>query len=176
MISVLKKLGFAGSLFASLFSFSQSSLAEEALATFWIDHDVLTWSQTSTKPDKGKTAKSSGLVTTPNYVTVGIFWKDYGLYVTPGASGGNVGLSYYPKKELELGLLLGVANTKNEDVATATGTETLETKKDNIGIWATYYLTVDSASTAEFQLTYLTGSEKQTAESTTVDPPISKLP
>ncbi len=143
---------------------AQASLAaEDKPASFWIDHDVLTWKQTTVKPDKGDTDKYSSLVTSPNDVTVGIFWQDYGLYVSPGDAGGLIGASYYPTKEIEFGLLLGLSNDKSDTNPAGVSTTT-ESKTTKFGFWGEYYHTISSTSSAEFQLTYLGANSKNTVE------------
>ncbi len=128
------------------------SPAGKSGATFWIDHNVLSYYSDKDKPEEGSDVDSSRLVTTPDDVTVGIFWKNYGLYVMPNNAGGAVGLSLFPKKEIEVGVLLGT--DRSEDDADAAGVET-ERKADNLGIFGTYYMQIDALSTVEFSGRFL---------------------
>ncbi|RZA19929.1 MAG: hypothetical protein EOP10_18855 [Proteobacteria bacterium] len=129
------------------------SPASKAGATFWIDHNVLTYSSNTTDPDEGADKKESAWETTPDDVTLGIFWKNYGVYVTP-ASGkdgglGMVGLSLFPTKEVEVGINLGTNRSKDDN-----GANELERTSDLVGLFGTYYLQLDAISTLELQAWY----------------------
>jgi len=158
--------GLLNLVLSASFLVSSAVRAEEA-ASFFIDHDVLTYYSNEATPDKAgvEPSKQTGLVTTPRDVTIGIFWKEFGLYVTPGVAGGTVGLSYFAKKELEFGLLFGADNTKLESQGAAPNTTaTTEQKSTSIGAFGQYYLAISSDSSAEFSLTYLNSSLKRTTE------------
>ncbi len=161
--SALKIGGILAGLAPALF-LTQAAVAAESATTFLIDHDVLVWNQSTYKPDVGDTSKESSLKTTPTDVTIGIFWKDFGLYVTPGDLGAKVGLSYFVQKELELGLQFGSNSTKAED--TQNGTVDVDTKKDTIGLFGTYYLAINATSSAEFTLNYTQSKNKLTTKTT----------
>ena len=165
MSNRLLKAGLVFSTLVPTFLAAGVAKAAESATVFWVDHDILTWSQTKSKPDTGSSSKSSNLVTTPNNATIGIFWSDYGVYVTPGVAGGTVGLSYYPQKDLEVGVLLGTANSKNENLAA--GTQTVDSKRNSYGLFGTYYLPVHATGTLEFSLSYLHSDGKDTTETTT---------
>lgn len=128
------------------------SPASKAGATFWIDHNVLVYSTDKTKPDEGSDIDDNRLVTTPDDLTVGIFWKNYGIYVMPNNAGGAVGLSLFPTKEAEVGVLLGTDRQDNDNEP--------DTESDKIGLFGTYYLQLDSISTIEFQAKYVYGKSK----------------
>lgn len=164
----MKSFSRANLFLASLLGFAGlSAQAEDDSATFWVDHDVLRFESRSLKPDEGDTQKTSELVTTPNDVTIGIFWKDYGLYVTPGNAGAAVAGSYYPTKEIEVGLNLGLFSRKVEDETvntTPATTRTTDTKTTRFGLFGTYYLPVHAKATAEFTLAINMSSTKATIE------------
>lgn len=172
----MKSFSNANLFLATILGFaSLSAYAADGETTFKIDHDVLRYSSTSIKPDAGKTEKTTNFVTTPNDVTVSIYWNDFGLYVTPGNTGGLVSGSYFVSKEVELGLNLGFNNSKVEDEPAGTTTATRDEKASTYGIFGTYYLTIDDKSSAEFSLNLNLGNTKDTVKpangtsTTTVD-------
>jgi hypothetical protein len=128
------------------------SPAAKSGATFWIDHNVLVYSTDKTKPDQGSDIDENRLVTTPDDLTVGIFWKNYGIYVMPNNAGGAVGLSLFPDKEVEIGVLLGTDRQDNDDAG--------ETKSDKLGVFGTYYMQLDAISTIEFSGRFLYGKSE----------------
>lgn len=132
------------------------SPAEKAGATFWVDHNVLTWSSRTVKPDGGSKTKEDSLQTTPDDITIGIFWKNFGVYVTPDTAGGVVGLSLFPQKEIEVGLNIGLNHTKTD----LPGSAEDETKSESIGIFGNYYMQLDAISTLEFHADYLYSKTK----------------
>lgn len=164
----MKSFSRANLFLSSLLGFAGlSAQAADDSATFWVDHDVLRFESSSFKPDEGDTQKTTDLVTTPTDVTIGIFWKDYGLYVTPGSRGGVVGASFYPSKEVEIGLNLGIDNHKVEDEAvggTPPTTQTVDEKSSTYGLFGTYYLAVSDKTSAEFTLNINLGSSKETTK------------
>jgi hypothetical protein len=153
---------FAASVSAS-FCLSSTASAAEGSTVFWVDHDIIKWTSRTDKPDEGSDTDHNALQTTPNDVTIAIFWKDFGLYVTPGDAGGLVSGSYYPQKNIEVGLQLGLDNSKDENKAGA-ATTTVERKETAIGVFGTYYLPVNADGTAEFTLNYLNANEKTETE------------
>ncbi|RYZ56962.1 MAG: hypothetical protein EOP07_11240 [Proteobacteria bacterium] len=149
--------------FALSFCLSSAASAAEGSTVFWVDHDILKWTSRTDEPDQGSDTDHNALQTTPNDVTIGIFWKDYGIYVTPGDAGGLVSGSYYFTKQIEAGLQLGFDNSKDENKAGA-ATTTVERKETSVGIFGTYYLPVNTDGTAEFTLNYLNSREKTETE------------
>lgn len=137
-----------------------SSSAADKGATFWIDHNILTWTSETAKPEGGNDVESSSLKTTPDDVTIGIFWKNYGLYVAPNSAGGAVGLSLYPQPEIEVGVLLGINNSKSKP---DTGAET-ESNANTLGLFGTYYQALNSTSTLEYSATFALGSSDSESE------------
>ncbi len=137
----------------------------KAGTTFWIDHNVLTWSSNKASPENGNDKKDSSLQTTPDDVTLGIFWKNWGIRVQPNNTGGAVGLSLFPQRELEVGALLGINHTNSE---TDNGPES-ETKSNTFGVFGNYYMPLDSFSTLEFlgRLVYGKTKTEQTVANVT---------
>lgn len=151
----------SGMLATSAFAQGETgSPAAKSGATFWIDHNVLTWSSDKAKPESGNDVESTSLQTTPDDVTIGIFWKDYGIYVMPNNAGGAVGLSLFPQKEIEVGVLLGTSRVKSEP---DNGPES-EENSDTIGLFGTYYHQLDSISTLEFAGRFVYGKSENTTE------------
>lgn len=135
-------------------------------ATFWVQHDVLTWSNSTREPDGSAKVKENSLQTNPDDISIAIYWKNMGLYVEPGVSNGSnqlVGLSLFPQKEVEIGVKLGL-NHKTVD----NGGET-KTKGEAFGIFGNYYYQLDAISSLEFGAEYIYDKTK-VEEDGAVDP------
>ncbi len=142
------------------------SPAAKAGTKFWVDHNVLTWSNNKASPENGNDKKETSLQTTPDDLTIGIFWKNWGIRVQPNNTGGAVGLSVFPDRDFEVGALLGTNRTKSD---TDNG-PTTDTKSDTVGVFGNYYMPIDSISTLEFQGRVVYGKTKteQTTNNVTV--------
>lgn len=157
--------------FAATSAFAQSesgSPVGNTGATFWIDHNVLTWTNEKVKPESGSDQEVTALQTTPDDVTIGIFWDNYGVYVQPNNAGGAVGLSLFPTKEVEVGVLLGTTRTKDE--SGPTGNET-EQSNDTLGLFGNYYYPIDAGSALEIgaKLVFGKGESESTAAGVTTE-------
>ncbi len=160
--SALKTVALVSGFMASS-AFAQSETGSptgQSGATFWIDHNVLTWSSDKAKPETGNKVEETALQTTPDDVVIGIFWKNFGLYVQPNNAGGAVGLSLFPQKEIEVGVLLGLDQRDVKDGE--------ERKSHTVGLFGKYYMELDSVSTLEFAAKYwMSQTEIETPNATT---------
>lgn len=131
---------------------------------FTIQQGVLGYRSTNSKvtPDGGTAAKDkeTRLYTMPNSLTLYATLDKLAFYVYPTQESFPVGIGYYLKPELELGLNLTINSSSADRESSATKSES---KLQVIAPYATYYR---SFAKTQLELTYSLGLTSSSAKST----------
>lgn len=138
----------------SAFGLSYSAHLFALEPAFTIQQGLFGYRSTNTKttPSGGSalTDKETSVYTTPNNLLLYATLEKLAFYVSPTQPGAPVGIGYYLKPELELGLNLAY-NTSSKDTASASTPTKVESKSQVIAPYVTYYRSV---SKTQLELTY----------------------